>query len=210
MRIRRHFHALGLIGLGALGALALGASTASAVNGGPLLLGRTNRASATTSLSNSVGSALSLTSKPGTASLKVSDTTKVSKLNADRVDDLDSSALALKAGRTGIVVGTPNDADGYVNTARCPSGSIATGGGGYATDTRDYLAYSGPDFTGDGTYVPNSWFAVADGTVYAWVVCYNPRGTVAGAATTTAIAGGECGRQVWVTVDARRRSGCAS
>jgi len=70
-----------------------------------------------------------------------------------------------------------------VNTARCPSGTIATGGGGYAADTRDYLTYSGPDFTSGGNYVSNSWFAVADGDVFAWVVCYNPRGTVAGATT---------------------------
>ena len=82
-----------------------------------------------------------------------------------------------------MIVGSHTDGDGFVNTARCPSGSIATGGGGYSSGTRDYLYYSGPDFNAGGALVPNSWFAVADGDTVAWVVCYNPRGTVPGATT---------------------------
>jgi len=173
-----------LIGLGALALVLLGGGAAYATNGGALLLGRTNGATATTTLVNPTGSALSLNAKAGTAPLRVSNATKVPNLNADRFDDLDSTKFALTAGRTGIIIGAADDADGYVNTARCPSGTIATGGGGYASGTRDYLYYSGPDISGDGTAIPNSWFAVADGDTTAWVVCYNPRGPVAGAATS--------------------------
>jgi hypothetical protein len=160
------------------------AGTAHATTGGPLLLGRPNSAKSATGLENRAGTALALTSKPGVAPLKVSDRTRVEKLNADLLDGLDSADLALAAGRTGIVVGTAGDIDGFVNTARCPAGTSATGGGGYAPGTRDYLYYSGPDFNGNGTLVPDSWFAVADGDAIAWVVCYNPRGPVPGAVTS--------------------------
>jgi hypothetical protein len=173
-----------LIGFGALALKTLGGGAAYATNGGALLMGRVNGATATTTLVNSTGSALSLNSKAGTSPLRVSNATKVPNLNADRFDDLDSTKFALTAGRTGIIVGSTGDADGFVNTAQCPSGSIATGGGGYASGTRDYLYYSGPDLTGDGVPVPNSWFAVADGATTAWVVCYNPRGTVPNAVTS--------------------------
>jgi hypothetical protein len=162
-------------------ALAAVAGTAHAATGSPFLLGRPNTAKSLTGLHNRAGTALSLTSKPGFAPLKVSDRTKVERLNADLVDGIDSADLALRAGRTGLVVGSAADIDGFANTARCPEGSVATGGGGYAPGTRDYLYYSGPDFNGNGTIVPDSWFAVADGDTVAWVVCYNPRGAVAGA-----------------------------
>jgi hypothetical protein len=171
----------GYFALGALSALFIGGGTAYAVNGSSLLIGRSNSATLPTSLSNPAGTALSLSSKAGTAPLRVNDSTKVSRLNADLVDGLDGGALALKSGRTGIIVGSEDDADGFVNTARCPSGATATGGGGFATGTRDYLYYSGPDYTSEGEFVPNSWFTVADGDSFAWVVCYNPRGAVPGA-----------------------------
>jgi hypothetical protein len=170
-----------LFALGAATTLLVGGSAAYAVNGGSLLIGRSNSATLPTSLSNPNGTALALSSKAGTAPLKVNDTTKVAHLNADLLDGLDSTALALKAGRTGIVVGSVDDADGFVNTARCPSGTMATGGGGYASGTRDYLYYSGPDYNGEGAFIPSSWFAVADGDTYVWVVCYNSRGPVPGA-----------------------------
>ena len=178
------FRSCALFALGAACALAIGGGAAYATNGASLLIGRTNDASAPTYLNNPAGTPLVLSGRADAAPLKISNAVKVGNLNADLVDGLDGGALALKAGRTGVVVGSPDDNDGYVNTARCPSGAVATGGGGYAADTRDYLTYSGPDLTSAGNYVSNSWFAVADGTVYAWVVCYNPRGTVGGAATS--------------------------
>ena len=171
------------IGIGILSLLLVGGGTAVAADHA-LLVGRSNTANATTSLSNSAGTALALTSKSGSPPLRVSGRAKIPNLNADLLDGLNGGDLALSAGRAGVVVGSETDADGYVNTARCPNGSIATGGGGYASGTRDYLYYSGPDFTSGGSLIPNSWFAVADGDAVAWVVCYNPRGAVPGATTT--------------------------
>ena len=115
-----HLRQLGAFALGALFMLAVGGGSAYAATGGSFILGHTNSATATTSLTNGQGTALSLTSKTGTPALKVSNQTKVTNLNADKLDDLDSTKLALTAGRTGIVVGASNDNDGFVNTARMP------------------------------------------------------------------------------------------
>src|SRR5689334_14866765 len=68
-----------------------------------LLVGQSNAADATTSLSNSAGTALSLTSKSGTPPLRVSGRTKVANLNADFLDGLSAGDLALSGGRTGVV-----------------------------------------------------------------------------------------------------------
>jgi hypothetical protein len=179
------FHTPALFGLGFASALVLAGGTASATNGGSLLLGRSNTASATTALNNSAGTPLALSAPTGLPPLRVNSAAKVANLNADRLDGFDAAAFASTAGRTGIVFGSADDRDGFVNTARCPNGTIATGGGGYSTGTRDYLYYSGPDFGANGALIPNSWFALADGDTYAWVVCYNPRGPVPGAATDT-------------------------
>jgi hypothetical protein len=170
-------------GIGVLMLVVVSGGTAVAADQA-LLVGRSNTADATTSLANSAGTALALTSKAGTPPLRVSGRARVPNLNADLLDGLSSGDLALRGGRSGIIIGSENDADGYVNTARCPSGTSATGGGGYASGTRDYLYYSGPDFKAGGSLIPNSWFAVADGDAVAWVVCYNPRGAVPGATTT--------------------------
>ena len=140
------FHNPMLFGLGVTSALVLAGGTAYATNGGSLLLGRSNAATATTALDNSAGTPLALSAAPGLPPLRVNSSAKVANLNADRLDGLDATAFASTAGRSGIVFGSADDRDGFVNTARCPSGTIATGGGGYATGTRDYLYYSGPDF----------------------------------------------------------------
>jgi len=75
--------------------LLAGANLAAyAASGGPLLVGKGNKATKTTKLKNTgAGPALSLTPKPGTAPLAVSDATKVTNLNADLVDGLDSTQL---------------------------------------------------------------------------------------------------------------------
>ncbi|GAB3253905.1 hypothetical protein [Nocardioides dilutus] len=78
-----------------VGAANLGAFAAT---GGPLLLGKGNTASKTTKLKTTGnGAALSLKSKGGRAPLKVSNSTKVTKLNADLVDGLDSTGLQTKS-----------------------------------------------------------------------------------------------------------------
>lgn len=174
---------------GAVMALVLGSGTAYAATGGTFILGKANTAGTTTVLSNAKGTALTLNSKSGTPSLKVNRTTKVPNLNADLLDGVNSSNLALTSGRTGYVTGPGAwvDADGdgssdfIMAIADCPAGSILTGGGS-------------SDFTSTGVVVDDSplgaggWVAVAlaDPTdvasdLEAHAVCYNPRGRVAGA-----------------------------
>jgi len=178
--------------LGVVTTLIVG-GTAYAANGGSLLIGRINQGTALTTLSNPNGTALALNSKSGIPSLKVNRAAKVVNLNADLIDGADSTELALKTGRTGMILGSESDADGFPETARCPSGTYATGGGGVAVEAADYLFYSGPDFNTDtGVLIPNSWLALADAGSVAWLVCYNPRGAVPGATTSlggAAIAG---------------------
>ena len=157
--------------------------TAYAATGGNFLLGKSNSASTMTSLTNSAGTALSLNSKSGTAPLAVNSGTKVTNLNADSVDGVSSGSFSLKAGKTGIRIGDAGDSDGFVNTATCPSGTYATGGGGMTFEENDELEYSGPDFGIDGDLIPNSWLAIASEGAVGFVVCYNPRGSVSGADT---------------------------
>ena len=65
-----------------------------AANGGPLLLGKGNKAAKTTKLKNAgKGPALSLKTKVGEPPLMVSSSTKVAGLNADLVDGLEGTAL---------------------------------------------------------------------------------------------------------------------
>jgi hypothetical protein len=180
MLMRARSAALFAIGAGA-GLMLSGVGHAA--DGSSFLLGRMNTASRITSLSNVSGSALSLVSIASSPPLRVNSHAKVAHLNADLLDGRDSSEFALAGARTGVIVGNTSDDDGLANTAHCPAGTIATGGGGYATGPRDYLKYSGPDHDDAGVIVPNSWLVVADGDATAWVVCYNPRGAVTGAAT---------------------------
>ena len=81
-----------------VGAANLGAYAAT---GGPLLLGKSNTASKTTTLKTTGnGAALSLKSKAGKAPLKVSNSTKVAKLNADLVDGAGGDAWRPRATST--------------------------------------------------------------------------------------------------------------
>ncbi len=63
-----------------------------AANGGPMLLGKSNKATKVTKLKNSKGVALSLKSKTGTAPLQVNSSTTVAKLSADLLDGADGAA----------------------------------------------------------------------------------------------------------------------
>jgi hypothetical protein len=77
-----------------LGAANLGAYAAT---GGPLLLGKTNTASKTTTLKKTgAGPALALKTKGGAPPLKVNSKARVSKLNADLVDGLNGATLSTK------------------------------------------------------------------------------------------------------------------
>jgi hypothetical protein len=65
--------------------------TATAATGGTFILGKGNSTTTTTTLSNSNGVPLSLNSRSGSAPLKVGSSTKVSNLNVDKLDGLDST-----------------------------------------------------------------------------------------------------------------------
>ncbi|MDX6225732.1 MAG: hypothetical protein QOE64_2108 [Frankiales bacterium] len=92
MRLRARTAHIALAGL-IVAVLATG--VADAATGGNLLLGRSNIASGTTSLNNTgSGFALGLhTASAATPNLGVSNTAKISKLNADLLDGLDSFAF---------------------------------------------------------------------------------------------------------------------
>src|SRR3954447_21028094 len=79
---------------GAVVALVLGTGTAYAANGGIFRLGKSNSATAATTLTNSRGTALQLNSKAGQPSLRVNRDTKIPSLNSDLLDGIDSSKLA--------------------------------------------------------------------------------------------------------------------
>ena len=96
------FHNPAIFGLGVASALVLAGGTAYATNGGSLLLGRSNTATATTALNNSAGTPLALASAPGLPPLRVNSSAKVANLNADHLDGLDATAFASTAGRTGM------------------------------------------------------------------------------------------------------------
>lgn len=192
---------------GAVTALILGSGTAYAATGGTFLLGKSNSAGATTSLTNSAGTALSLTSKSGTAPLKVSSSTKVANLNADKLDGLDSTSFAKASGQTGTIWSDGGvwidldsdqpDGDPYAEAlfayASCPTGTVLTGGGGEDDTPGGTLWLSEPVDTGvwavASSTAPDS-ATIPDGTasdaIYAQAQCLNLKGSVPGASYRTA------------------------
>jgi len=176
---------------GAICALVIGSGTAYAATGGKFILGKSNRAGATSTLTNKSGTALSLNSKAGTAPLKVNSAVKVARLNADKLDGKDSTAFASAAGKTGYVTGSGQwadiDEDGYNDTvfafAECPAGTRLTGGGQTDLTATGVMAMSQP--LGDGTWAVAVFADPTDtaADVEAYAVCYNPHGAVRGAAS---------------------------
>ena len=116
-----------LVGLAVILALLFGAaSMAFATNGQPLILGARNLAQSLTTLKNQgAGPALSLEVGSG-APLKVDSTTRVAKLNADRVDNMEASALAPPRGYAHVNINGSRD-DTYpskgVNSVVIPMGA---------------------------------------------------------------------------------------
>jgi hypothetical protein len=175
---------------GAIAALVIGSGTAYAATGGKFILGRSNAATSTTTLSNNYGTALNLTSKAGTPSLRVNRNTKVPLLNSDLLDGLDSGsfARATSAGTvrdTGYVDdgGTADPADdAVIALAICPAGSQVMGGGGADFTDDGVLFYSAPD--GSDAWLVVSSTATLTGSnalnVEAYARCWNPRANVAG------------------------------
>lgn len=177
---------------GAVAALVIGSGSAYAATGGNFILGKSNSAGATTTLSNANGTALSLNSKSGYAPLKVNRSTKVANLNADKLDGIDSSSFARSGMGAGSydVYGTADDAfpvaEGttlvYV-VATCPAGTLRTGGGYSDFTSSGVVLWNGPDT--DDYDRPNSWSVgiqlddTAGDTpemVGASITCLNPKG----------------------------------
>jgi hypothetical protein len=103
------------VALGAIGMLSVvigGIGVATAANGGSLVLGHSNTATSTTTLSNSKGTPLSLKARHGKAPLKVNSSTKVRHLNADKLDG--SSAAGLATSGSGVSTNYPDGNRGIV------------------------------------------------------------------------------------------------
>jgi len=171
---------IALVGVGAL-------SSADAATGDKVILGRSNAATTITTIKNSRGTALALSSPRGKPALSVGgNSAKVRDLNSDLLDGLDATAFqrrvrgacqvgtaVVSVSATGavscrstslssmVVMGTVDNVGGG---AYCPSG-WALGGGGYEQPfiadeaKRDIVRASRPSqqFT---TY--NGWLVVVD------------------------------------------------
>ena len=170
--------------------LVLGSGSAVAATGGKFLLGRSNTATKTSTVTNTKGTALSLRAPAGKAPLAVSNATKVTRLNADSVDGVSSENLARATNPTGIRSASStafeseegvSGLDLLVAFADCPTGSTVTGGGFSDQSTSGLVVDSSPGE--DGTY----WQVVVSvnpdaeespESVTGWAVCYNPKGAV--------------------------------
>jgi hypothetical protein len=84
---------------GAIAAMVIGSGSAYAANGGTLILGHKNSATKLTTLKNSKGTALKLTSRRGTAPLAVNSGAKVANLNSDKVDGVSGEQLLRTTGK---------------------------------------------------------------------------------------------------------------
>lgn len=175
---------------GAIFALVVGSGTAVAATGGNLILGKSNTAGNVTTLANKNGTALDLRARFGTPALKVNNSVRIPRLNADKLDGKEAAAFASAAARSGVLSGTGEwmdiDEDGVddaiVAMATCPAGAQLTGGGV-------------SDFTASGIVVSNqplggntaTWVvaAVAEpgelaSDLEAYAVCLNLRGGASG------------------------------
>ena len=175
---------------GALCMLVLGSGTAVAATGGKFILGRSNSASTTTTLTNTKGTALSLRAPAGRAPLAVNTSTKVSRLNADSVDGVSSENLARATNPTGIRSASSDAFESEVGVsgldllvayADCPAGSTVTGGGYSDGSATGVVVDSSPG--DDGTYwqVVVSVDPIAEeepDAVIGWAVCYNPKAAI--------------------------------
>ncbi|HWL37101.1 MAG TPA: hypothetical protein VNQ77_13005 [Frankiaceae bacterium] len=120
-----------VVSLAALIVLVGGTGVATAATGGTFLLGRSNSAGARTGLTNTAGTPLSLYAKTGYPPLAVNSEVKVSKLNADRIDGLDSASLQRRV--TGTCPGGAVSAvasNGTVTCATAPTKFSVSGGWG--------------------------------------------------------------------------------
>lgn len=187
-------------GIGAIFALVVASGTAYAATGGNLILGKDNKAGATTTLKSTKGSALVLKAKSNSPVLKVSNAKKIAKLNADQLDGFSSEHFVKKSeippapiGGTGQVsaTGVATDlsgngiVDSVLSAAYCPVGSSLTGGGGVDATSTGYLLRSTPTSDSRGWlfavgFTEGSGDTTGDSTTYA--MCWGPNGKPTGTA----------------------------
>jgi hypothetical protein len=105
---------------------------AAAATGGYFILGRSNSANAVTSLTNTAGTALSLTAKAGTPALKVNTTEMVPNLNANRLGNLTATEL-MTATAVGRGVPPPTGVAAATVGRREPWGGVDSNGRGRMT-----------------------------------------------------------------------------
>ena len=188
---------------GALFAVAVAGGGAVAATGGKFILGQSNTAGGTTTLTAKHGSALSLRST-GAPALKVNNARRVPNLNADRLDGLSSTSFARATAKTGafdfsgVLVDIDQNGldDAIVAQASCPTGSQLTGGGSADYTTKGVVIESAP-YPND-TYVVVALIdeaTVEDPTnLVASAICWNPKGGLTGsyrkAATPTDLTAG--------------------
>jgi len=114
--------------------------TSYAATGGTFLLGRANKASALSSLSNSKGTALRLSSKQGTPPLTVSNSVLVPSLNASELGGIPAA---------GFMQGTGSTDSGSVAITGPGSGEIIAGPGSSITGICDADSTAGADLVVD-------------------------------------------------------------
>lgn len=120
-----------LVGLAVILAVVLGvASAAFGADGGNFKLGRSNLASAVSTLTKSgPGPALSLVVGSGPP-LAVNSPQKVANLNADSLDGLDSAQIGVNGLKTVQSFSAENSDSNKKVEAHCPSGKVVVGTGG--------------------------------------------------------------------------------
>jgi hypothetical protein len=128
--------------IGGVVALVLGSGTAYAATGGTFVLGRANKATTLTTLTNTAGTPLSLVGKTGAAPLKVASSTKVANLNADKLDGLDSKTFLRATGKAA----NADKLDGLDSSAFARIAPDSMGSVGYGADLAD-----GEDWDRDGS-----------------------------------------------------------
>ena len=181
--------------VGAVVGAALLGGGAYAATGGAFVLGRANAETTTATLTNTKGTPLSLVAKAGTPALKVSNTIKITNLNADRLNGRTESQFALAAGQFASVTSSGSAAldfngdgtnDSQVTFATCPAGTQLVSGG--ADQDHSDIAYTPAPVLASTDAGGNQWVVVTQGTAsrpIADAICYNPRGAVAGGLQTS-------------------------
>jgi hypothetical protein len=154
-----------------------------AATGGSFILGHSNSADTVSTLTGTAGTPLKLNAPVGRAPLAVSSGTKVTNLNADRIDGLDSTSLQ----RAGTVVResapTYTPSEGPINRqarAFCLTGEHAVGGGAHVSALTDdrlgeyytFLVHSAPvtaagEPTGIAGQQAAGWLVEATNTAHA-------------------------------------------